>query len=316
LKLDSIDITDEGEYTCRARNVCGTVYTEPATLYMNPQICMVTIDTNSGKNMVIWEKQSTAPIALYNIYRESIAAGEYDKIGEVAAGDLSAFIDTGADPTSQAYIYKISALTEDGRESDLSRAHMTIHLVTSLNTEYKVANLVWEEYYGFKYATYFILRSTSKTGFSFYQPISSNFTTFTDRQAIAGKEYWYRVAVEKPGGCDPNGNGKKIGTGPYNHSLSNMDDNKLKDVSTGRLPAQGEFMIYPNPVADKAVISYRNPGHQSYRMTIRDLSGKVLYMQDNICSDHVEINRGSIPGGLYILELEGPESYRAKIVFR
>ena len=316
LKLDSIDITDEGEYTCRVRNVCGTVYTEPITLYMAPQICMVTIDTSSGDNLVVWEKQSTAPIALYNIYRESIAAGEYEKIGEVAAGDLTVFADTGADPTSQAYIYKISALTEDGRESDLSRAHMTIHLVTSLNTEFNVANLVWEEYYGFKYGTYYILRSTSQTGFSLYQPISSSFTSFTDRQAIAGKEYWYRVAVEKPGGCHPGGNVKKVGTGPYNHSLSNMDDNKLKEVSTGKLEAGQELSIFPNPVVDRAIIEFRNPDHQRYQLFIRDLSGKILYMEDHVYGKRIEISRESIPGGLYLIELKGPVNMRSKIVFR
>ena len=39
---------------------------------------------------------------------------------------------------------------------------------------------------------------------------------------------YYRIAVEKPVPREPSGEGKKAGTGPYRHSLSNLDNNKLK----------------------------------------------------------------------------------------
>jgi hypothetical protein len=307
---------NEGMYHCTIENFCGSVSTDSIQLFLAPQICMVTIDTVTGDNLIIWEKKSSAPIESYNVYRESIVAGQYEVLGNVPVDNLSVYSDTGADPSVQAYIYKITALDAEGNESniELCRPHKTIHLLTSLNTEYGVAQLDWDHYYGFVYGTFHIFRSGSQTGLSIVHSMASSSTTWTDRTATPGKEYYYRVAVEKPEACIPTGEGKKKGTGPYHHSLSNMDDNKIKTTGMSDGQETGNLKIWPNPMHEQARILFPNPGLEEYRLIMRDLSGKMVRTITGVRSGEVRIGREGLPPGYYSLELLGPRVYRCKLI--
>jgi len=80
---------------------------------------MVTVDLETGKNLIIWEKKGLAQVIEYNIYRESIVAGQYERIGQLPYNALSVFVDTIADPSEQAWIYKITATESEGFESNI-----------------------------------------------------------------------------------------------------------------------------------------------------------------------------------------------------
>jgi hypothetical protein len=190
---------------------------------------MVTVSTISGNNLVIWENSSKAPLTAFNIYRESTAAGLYDLIGTVPYNDLSVFEDNSADPTKRAYIYKITGIDTSGTETDINlcKPHKTIHLLVSTNPELKSTQLAWDKYYGFDYQTYNIYRSSTGTNFTVIDAMSSTLNSWTDPEPITG-DLFYRVAVEKPTPCVPTGGGKKAESGPYSHSMSNMDDNRLQ----------------------------------------------------------------------------------------
>ena len=223
------DSSYEGAYTCTISNVCGEVVTTPVNLLLAPQICMVTVDPATGKNLVVWEKKTHASLLAYNIYRETQAAGIYDILGTVPYDALSEFTDSTADPTVQAYLYKITALDESGVETDadLCKPHKTIHLLVSTNPELNTTQLAWDKYYGFDYQTYYIYRSTDGLSFDLVHSMASSSNSWTDPSPVDGDLY-YRVAVQKPVACTPVGGTKKAGTGPYTHALSNLDDNKLK----------------------------------------------------------------------------------------
>ncbi len=312
------DSTQEGLYHCIIENSCGMASTDSIQLFLTPQICMVTVDTTTGDNLVIWEKKSSAPIESYNVYRESIVAGQYEVLGNVPASGLSVYSDTGANPAVQAYIYKITALDAEGNESDINlcKPHKTIHLLTSLNTEHNVAQLDWDQYYGFAYGTYYIFRSGSKSGFSNVHAMASSTTTWTDLGATSGEEFYYRVAIQKPVPCSPTGNGLKAGTGPYHHSLSNMDDNKLK--ATGLHPQQkpGDMVIYPNPMAEQARVRFPNPGSQEHTFYLRDLSGKLVRCISGITTGEVVVDRDELTPGYYSIEISGPSVYRGKLIVK
>ncbi|KKK85057.1 hypothetical protein LCGC14_2777120, partial [marine sediment metagenome] len=234
LLLPDVDYSDEGTYNCFISNSCGTDTTEPVQLYIAPELCMVTVSPTTGRNLVVWEKKSNAPILAYNIYRESVAAGIYDRLSTIPFDDLSELEDTMADPTVQAYLYKITALDTANKETDidLCKPHKTVHLIVSTNPELNTTQLQWDRYYGFEYQTYIIYKSNTGVNFDPVHSMSSSLNSWTDPDPGTGNLF-YRIAVEKPDPCIPEGNGKKAGTGPYQHSLSNMDDNKLK---SGQLP--------------------------------------------------------------------------------
>jgi len=308
----------EGMYYCTIDNSCGTTSTDSIQLFLAPQICMVTIDTTNGSNLVIWEKKSSAPVDSYNVYRESIVAGQYDVLDNVPAKDLSVYADTAADPTVQAYIYKITALDEEGNESDINlcKPHKTIHLLTSLNTEFSVAQLDWDHYYGFTYGTFYIYRSTSNTGFSMIHPKASSTTTWIDKSASSGQKYYYRVAVAKPEPCTPTGEGKKKGTGPYYHSLSNMDDNKIKSTSIHTDTESKSLKIYPNPMQEFTSLRFHNPENHLYKIIIRSISGKIERIIGNVYGNEYTLERGELEPGYYLIDFQGPDCLHGKLIIR
>jgi len=219
---------EEGIYRCIVDNKCGFKVSVQTAVYITTQICMVTIDPNTGNNLVIWEKSSKALIEAYNIYRESKVAGIYDLMGTVADNDLSIYADTTADPTVRAYIYKITGVGSNFEtDLDLSKPHKTIHLLVSTNPELQTTQLEWDRYYGFDYPTYFIYRSATKGNFEIVDEVSSSLSSWTDPNPLPETGY-YRISVEKPEPCYPTISGKKADDTPWSHSYSNIEDNRLQ----------------------------------------------------------------------------------------
>ena len=155
-------------------------------------------------------------------------------------------------------------------------------------------------------------------GWEMLDELPSTLRSFTDDNVPPGR-VWYNVRVPLPNPCDPTLGGRKAGTGPYYHSFSNMDDNKLEEsVNTlGKfvypLTSQ-DLLIYPNPVIDRVTIQFANPGYESYQFILTDLTGKVLKLMDNITGKKIEIDLNGLISGLYLIELRGPRIYRGKIV--
>jgi hypothetical protein len=239
LNISNVDYPDEGEYRCIISNTCGSDTTSSSLLYLTPQICMVTVDPATGNNLVVWEKNSIAPYQAYYVYRESQAAGIFDLMDTIPHSDLSVYVDTSADPTVQAYIYKITGVDDTGYETelDLCYPHKTIHLLVSTNPELNTTQLEWDKYYGFEYSTYIIYRSPTGTGFTPIHYMASTLNSWTDPSPLAGIGF-YRINVEKPHPCVPAGGGKKADPGPYSHAMSNMEDNRLQETGENQEPTE------------------------------------------------------------------------------
>jgi photosystem II stability/assembly factor-like uncharacterized protein len=112
--------------------------------YAGSSICMVTIDLETGKNMVLWEKTHGVGIAYYKVYREGFITGQYNLIGEVPFSEFSLFVDTEVNPENGQELYKISAVDTCGNESALSPYHKTMFL-QFVSSDGGV-NLSWEPY--------------------------------------------------------------------------------------------------------------------------------------------------------------------------
>ncbi|MBI4649499.1 MAG: hypothetical protein HY738_23590 [Bacteroidia bacterium] len=120
-----------------------------------PPLCMVTVDTETGKNKIVWEKAQDLSIVSYYIYKESIIAGNYNLLDTVPYDSLSVFIDTSSNPGQQSERYKIAALDTCGNLSEMSELHKTIHLGISPRIPQGYI-LIWEHYEGFTFNTYVI----------------------------------------------------------------------------------------------------------------------------------------------------------------
>jgi len=158
-------------------------------------------------------------------------------LGTVGYSDLSVFVDTIADPTVQAYLYKITGVDVSGFETDLDLCapHKTIHLLVSTNPELNTTQLEWDRYYGFDYLTYIIYRSPTGVGYTPIHYMASSLHSWTDPSPLPDVGY-YRIGVEKTYPCIPTGGGKKADSGPYSHAMSNTEDNRLQETGENQEP--------------------------------------------------------------------------------
>ena len=92
----------------------------------------------------------------------------------------------------------------------------------------------------------------------------------------------------------------KIYMNPFAEIESLQDINNLK--------------IYPNPFNKRTIIEFNNSYHSSYILTIKDLSGKVVRIIDNITQSYYELDRADLSKGIYLIELRGDNIYRGKIL--
>jgi len=243
--------------------------------YEGEEICLVSVDPETEKNMVIWEKTEGVGIESYNIYRESTIADVYELIGNVPFNNLSVFVDVNSQPEIKSYKYKISVVDTCGNESAMSLYHKTMLLVSNLGPT--SINLLWTEYLvesgGFGFVKYLIYRGDAPDNLILLDSIASDNTSYPDYNPPAGTMY-YRIAGVKAEVCDPaNLLGKKAGTGPYSQSMSNLEDNRLQTGIKDLRDGSYNLKVYPNPFRQQTRITYRLDKLSDVKIEVFNLLG-------------------------------------------
>jgi hypothetical protein len=319
----TLDVTEEGEYFvkvtdengCSARDTVSVNFAEP---YDQEQICLITIDLQSGKNLIIWEKTPDMGTILYRIYRQTNVVGEYEMIGEVPYDDLSIFKDTVADPEQRQWVYKITAVDTCNNESDIKVSPYHRPLFLQYTGTDDGVNLEWESYVvegaEMEFLTYEIYRGSDSSALTKLDEISADLRVYKDKDNNALKyRYYYRIAGVKANPCYPTGS-VKAESGPYSHSMSNLEDNRLQFAEGIDLKSAESLMIYPNPFSDYTTIRFTNPVHSEYKLLVRDLAGKAVMIISKITEEEVIIQRSSLKAGYYSVEVVGEKIFRGKMI--
>lgn len=265
-------------------------------------ICLVTVDSATGSNLIAWEKNYFAGISHYNIYRESSAAGVYQQIGTVPFNQSGEFVDSVALPLFRSWRYKISSVDSCGVESSLSPEHKTMHLTQSLGLVPNSINLSWDDYQGFNYATYYIYRNTWANGWEIIDSIPSNLNSYTDviPTLINDPGLFYVVVIRKPFGCDTDKKGKTLGRSRSNNSTP--DPPSAPQGIDLAEQSSGEINFYPVPA--RAFVNYRqNDGSVFSRVSIQNLKGVTLLSTK--ISREGKIDLGNLARGIYVITAEG-----------
>ncbi|MFL5752666.1 MAG: beta strand repeat-containing protein, partial [Bacteroidia bacterium] len=144
-----------------------------------PEICLVTVDTATFTNLVVWEKTLTAGISAFKVYRETSSPGVYQAIGSSPYDSLSQYTDPVANPQVHSWRYKITSVDSCGTETPMSQPHKTIHLTQNLGFSGSI-NLAWDYYDGFSYSTYYIWRHDPSTNWVLLDSLPVTLTSYTD----------------------------------------------------------------------------------------------------------------------------------------
>ncbi len=253
---------------------CKTLATAtiPAELPPTDPICLVTVDTATGKNMVVWNKTAGEGILSYNIYRETSQAGVFNLISNQPYDSLSQFTDNLADPAVRSWRYKLSAMDDCGNESRKSAYHKTMHLTLNLGLLGGV-NLIWNHYEGFSpFENSYRIWRFSNDKWELLTSIPSNLNSYTDQSPPAGV-IWYYVEAVRPTGCTPT----EFKAGTLNSSRSNRQS-RLKTGVQEEINEQYSLRIYPNPSSGKFTLSMDLLESENVDIRVYDMSGKLVYI--------------------------------------
>ena len=264
-----------GDYTLNVVNpetncTASLNVTVPSIQLKQPEIALVTVSQESGKNLVVWLKENTDLIDYYTIYRVDTAKNKYDKVVDVPYGELSVYEDLQANPMERAWKYKMSATDVCGNETAMSDYHSSLHLmkIKSLGVE---NHLAWDPYEGIDFDSYVILRKTKVKGvveIDTLATIPSDLTSYTDTLPARGTTSYY-VGVKLPETINPKTQFLKAESGPFVIALSNIAELETFDVPV-RNVVKSNIEVY----AIGHTIYVKNS--EGKTVTLFDNSGRVL----------------------------------------
>ena len=269
------------------------------------EICLVSVDNNDGKNIVIWEKVANQRIKYYKIYKQNTITSQYDSIAFVPIDSFSDFKDFNSNPSQQSDSYKISAVDSCGIEGPILSAHTTIHLTANQGVNNNV-NLLWNAYSGFTYPNFEIYRSNNGAAYTLIGTVANTTYSFTDLTPPAGTNYYY-VSVTKPVPCNP---AKAVPVLKSNSNILDALGNQV--VSTSEpLISSNNFKIYPNPVKNILTLEV-DPSYLGMNYRIADVLGREV-LNGTINEQINQISLQDLVPGIYILYSE-KETFQYKIV--
>ena len=273
------------------------------TIFVDPlpgqEICMVTVDSVYGKNMIVWEK-AELPIESFYIWKESIIAGTYNVMDIVPYDSAGIYMDMTSDPITKSDRYSISILDSCGFISDNGPAHKPIHLNVSLAVPMGYS-LTWEHYEGFNYNTYVIYRGSSpgvldSIAAVSYSPGVFTYTDLTPQTPLA----YYMIAAIKADTCFVDTGTKS--TTSYNKTISNIVD--VSDYSIEDARKLNNFMITPNPFSEQISLVFEKDSE--YQIRILDILGKQVHTTNIVGSRHT-ISTSDLLAGTYLLLVRSEE---------
>jgi hypothetical protein len=95
-----------------------------------------------------------------------------------------------------------------------------------------------------------------------------------------------------------------------------IDDINFDNITWTKENFKQDINVYPNPFSDRTVIDLADIDISGYKLSIYNISGRKVLEMDQIQSGRIELERGNLPAGIYIIELKGDKVYRNKIIVK
>jgi type IX secretion system substrate protein len=283
----------------------GGRYTPYFAPLSSTPICIVSVDSATQKNIVIWNQPLGVPIDSFLIFRETNQAGVYAQIGTQLGTVFSTFIDTGSYPAIQANRYRLGFRDSCGVVSDTSAEHKTIHLLVNqgMNNSW---NLTWDAYEGFTFASYYIYRGPAPDSMALMATIASNLYSYTD--LTPPPVVYYAIEVVNPNGCNPSARMESSSS----TSMSNIF-NPVFTTGINEADELNNVSIFPNPA--NSVLNIKFNSAKNYEVIVSNVLGEEIYHQPISNSTQTTINISQLSNGVYFYQLKNDkETMQGKFI--
>lgn len=272
-------------------------------------ICLITVDTSSTNNEVIWEKPLSDALEGFTIYRET--GGNYSAVGYVPYDSLSKFVDNtnGVNPNITSYRYKISTLDTCGNESVLSDFHESIHLTINQGAGGQ-ANLIWDNYEGIPFSYNRIWKDSLGDGnWQLKDSVSSNIFTWTDPY-LPDNNTNYFIEVLSP---------KCTSTKAVDHNSTRSNQTTIfgppndDDLSVNGA-VENTIVIYPNPFNGHFTVKISDVNNA--HLEVYSISGQLAF-STSLYEKSTLIELSDLDKGIYLVKVvSGTNVFSKKVVKR
>jgi len=310
---------EEGTYTCDVTNnnwpgliiqredIVVTMSTFDLDSSVPAWYISVETVSNQMHNNIIIPDFTEAGLSAIKVFSNTNNDDYATLVGEIAltgAVDGYNLVDLSSDPSARAYSYKIAVMddlipTMSAKSNMQQSVHLTINL--GLND---ARNMIWTEYLSadLTVVTYDVMGGNSMDVGTMFTlaTLPAGFTTYTDYN-----EYAYYAILTNFLGFP----GAMKSDGIFQSKSNIFATNGIPDI-----PSTNDLWIYPNPVNDKATLSFENPDNLSYTLKVTDISGRVWKTQENITGNKFTFQVADLPAGIYIIELIGINNYISKML--
>ncbi|MBL0046967.1 MAG: T9SS type A sorting domain-containing protein [Bacteroidetes bacterium] len=266
-------------------------------------ICLVSVDSISQNNIIVWDKTVFNSVDTFIVYRE-IALGNYQPIASIPFDSLSQFIDTvrtkyfpnTGNPNAGTYRYKLQAKSTCGSNSSLSPYHNTIFIQNNAGTFY------WVQPYSIEngqnpVSSYVLMRDDNSNGqWHDISSVSGTQQTVSDPLYVIYQNTGsWRVRTQWNITCTPTLRMASI----YSSSLSNIFNNTITFL--GNINSDSISQIYPNPSTGAFTIQMAR-NQLAAKIEIIDVLGNVVFSKITDITNKADVLL-DIAQGVYLVSI-------------
>jgi hypothetical protein len=271
----TVTLTVTDQYGCKRSKTKTVEFQYP---FEKDSIKLVTFDPTEDKHIIIYSRSQskrTKSYILYNGYTDK------DSLTSRSFTSSNLVVDTKSKPHVAPSYYNVRLVDSCLNQSSfkLEKTHKAMFLKVTREKDGKTS-LEWDRYIGLSYNFFYIARGTAPGNITVidslkHVPLVDRYY-FTDN-TLPNQVFYYAIFIKTPVAVVVENAGKKAQAGPFVHSLSNLEDNRIhgtgiKDMSY----LDANFKTYPNPYHDIANISYEIDNNTDISLKVFNMSGQQI----------------------------------------
>jgi photosystem II stability/assembly factor-like uncharacterized protein len=259
--------------------------------WYSPDLCMVTVDSSTSHNRVIWNKPTLLSADSVYLYKEGTVTGQFTRLGGYSAALPGEYLDQQSNATVRAERYALKILDKCSFVSELGNVHKPVHL--SINQGIgSTINMIWEPYQGADVLTYNLYRRAGAGNPELIASLPGSSTQYSDLNPPSG-EINYVVEAMLNVNCSVKMSGAS--------SLSNLArySSYPHGIGDGQVP--DAFRIHENPITGHFTVSESKLSDIA-TISLLTMNGKPVAVWNNPSISSFDISW--LASGLYILRID------------
>lgn len=257
----------------------------------NQQLCRVTVDSTSARNIIEWQEIPNVEVRNYNIYRSIVgAANNYITIGSLLDSTLTSFVDSTADIKEYSYQYRVTTSDNCYNESNIDSSNAINTILLKIDNS---GVLSWNNYtIGDSLATDTInvWRMTPDKAWAKIATLNPSQTTFTDTLLNTFLVVNYKIEAQI-----------LEGKNCFNAVKKSVFSNSVFVSETGlKNESMRLLSLFPNPTSGKLYLSGSNDKIQP--VYIYDILGQLVFETSLKPIITNEIDLSNLTNGMYIIK--------------